>query len=78
MQGIQLISYQMEKLESEFRMKHHALMNQKQNLESLAKSLRPEYESLIHSLAEKYGVQDASKMAIDADTGVIRDLGAGT
>jgi hypothetical protein len=48
--------------------------SEREQLLASAQALRPEYNSLLAELADRYGISDRSKMAIDTDVGTIREL----
>lgn len=73
-QAIQLFDYRMNDIKNRAEREIAALAHQRQQVEAAITARKPEYQQLVLSLAEKYGIEDPSKMTIDPDTCVIRDL----
>jgi len=73
-QAVQLFDYRMADIKNKAEREIVALAHQKQQIEAAITARKPEYQQLVKSLAEKYGIDDPNKMTIDPDTCVIRDL----
>ena len=73
-QAIQLIDYKIAEVRKRAELDLNQLSMQKRQLALAIEARKPAYQELIKTLAEKYGIEDTSKMTIDPDTGVIRDL----
>lgn len=74
LQGIRLIVLEMEKLQRETQDKLRTYEGNKKLMKERLEGIRPEYEEFVAALAEKYGVDDPSRMSIDPDTGIVRYL----
>ena len=75
LQGIQLVTLEAEKVQREAQDKLRTLEGNKRQLKDKLQSIKPGYTEFVTELAEKYGVEDPSKMSLDPDTGTVRDLG---
>jgi hypothetical protein len=73
MQGIQLKEYEIEKAQREYQEKRNSLMNQKTELVLKQQALKPQYVEMVEGLAKKYKM-DSTKMTIDPDSGIIREI----
>jgi cell envelope opacity-associated protein A len=81
LQGVQIAELEMKLVQTEMneqvkRMRDvvAAKVAHRDQLNATVKSLRPAYDKLLRELAAKYGIADVSKMTIDADVGLIREL----
>ena len=73
-QAIQLIDYKIAEVKKRVELELNQLSMQRRQLVAAIEARKPAYQELVKTLAEKYGIDDTSKMTIDPDTGVIRDL----
>ena len=72
--SMQLIGYLKKDIRTEFEGKMRAEDEKMAALNKLINTLRPEYEALIEELMKKYEIKDRTKMSIDPDTKIIREL----
>lgn len=73
-QGRQLIDYKMAELQANYKQRMEEMKSQKDHLGRLIESHKGDYTLFVKSLAEKYGIDDPSRMVIDPDNGIVRDL----
>jgi hypothetical protein len=73
-QGLELISAKVREVKADFQAQMVQLEASRKSISMQATAIRPRYDTLISELAERYGVADQTKMAIDPDTRILRDL----
>lgn len=73
LQGLRLADLEVEKAKREFVEFRNLKELEKSRLQSTIETLKPEYTNLVEGFGKKYGI-DPTKMSIDPDTRVIRDL----
>ena len=73
LQGLRLADLEVEQAKRQFVEFRSIKELEKGRLQGMIEKIRPEYKQLVDELGEKYGI-DPTKMAIDPDTRVIRDL----
>lgn len=73
-QALQILDFRIRETRSRAELELAQLTTQKHQLQAAIEARKPVYLALVKELAEKYGIEDPSKMTIDTDTGVIRDL----
>lgn len=74
MQGMQISAYRKQDFKREFEAKCRQEDEKIAALNAIVQRLRPEYDSLIDELARKFDIKDKTKMSIDPDTGIVRDI----
>ena len=73
-QALQIFDFKMADIKAKAEKEISDLAHQRRQVSEAITARKPEYQQLVKSLAEKYGIEDSSKMTIDPDTCVIRDL----
>lgn len=73
-QGIKLLDYEVENEKIRYRAALQSMLSRRAQLEARLEALKGEYDPLIADLAASYGIDDASRMTIDPDSGTIRDV----
>lgn len=73
-QGIQLLNYRIAEEEAKYKARQLGLTAERGNLEMTIKTIKPEYEALVAKLAKESGIENPKTMAVDPDTGTVRDL----
>jgi len=73
-QALQLLDYKMAAVRQRAEQELSQLAMQKRQLQAAIDARKPAYEQLVRELAAKYGIDDPTKMTIDPETCVIRDL----
>jgi hypothetical protein len=73
-QALQIFDFKMSEIKDKAEKEITDLSNQRQQVSAAITARKPEYQQLVKALADKYGIEDPSKMTIDPDTCVIRDL----
>lgn len=74
MQGVELLRFRIQDVSREKSRAIAGLEAEIKHLQSLAATMRPEYNGLVTAIAEKYGISDPAHMTIDPDTMIVRDL----
>jgi len=72
--SIQISNFHKQFLKTEFEMKSKEEDEKIASFNALIRKLKPEYDRLIKELATKYNISDVSKMSIDPDTKIIREI----
>lgn len=73
-QGMQLIELQIAKLQAQTQEQIKQLRENREQLKATMLSIQPQYNALVQGIADQLGIKDASKMVINPDTRIVRDL----